>query len=79
MDFRAYDVNTQWRGDIRSKAQDAQTDATKRNESESKKGGFGATIVIQRYSADTTRAVDLSGAPVWPPHGRELGMTLFDG
>ncbi len=75
--FRAYDTTTEWSGQVRRSAEKAQADADRHNGGCARQGGYGSAIVATQLADAPDRLADLSGAPIWPPHGRGCGAARW--
>jgi hypothetical protein len=77
VDYRAYDVITEWLGPVRDSAARAEGDAGRHNDGCARRGGYGSAIVVTRDPECEDRCVDLEGRSVWPPHGRGCGSVRW--
>ena len=77
VEFRAYDVTTEWSGPARTDYDAAVGDAHGHNRRCSAQGGYGSAIVALRDPAAPSRLMDADGAPIWPPHGRGTGAARW--
>lgn len=75
--YRAYDITTEWQGEPRDTAEQAELDAEQHNHGCARQGGYGSAVVVQRDHESPGRCVDLDGDPIWPPHGRSSGSVRW--